>query len=1466
MPLPRKQVPALIALCLLLVGSMPWARSQATARISQTIDNTVRMVVPGSVHPAVKRATDLGQLSPSEPLARMLLVLKPSEPQKSALGSMLQEQQRKSSDSYHHWLTAAQFAAQFSAAPSDVQQVVAWLQQQGFTNVKPATGGQWIEFSGNANLVQSAFQTSMHRYRLATGNGVEEHIANATQISIPQALSPVVAGVLSLNNFFSKPLHTSFEIAKRNAQGKLARVKPMLTAGDGSGDFYYYLAPGDAQTIYGANPVIANGIDGTGVSIGIIGRNDIELSDVQTFRSLFGLPQNDPNFIVNGPDPGFVSLNDQVESSLDVEWAASVAPKATVNFVVAASTDTTDGNSLAAVYAVENNVAPILSLSYGACEADLGPAGNLFWNAVWEQAAAEGISVFVATGDSGAAQCDGDVGNSGPAVDGDTVNGLASTPYNVAVGGTQFAEGALAGQYWNTNNNANFESALGYIPEAVWNDSCDPTLPSLYGNCPYGESNYNIEGGGGGKSNCSQGTVDPSGNVTCTGGYPKPTWQTGPGVPADGVRDVPDVALNASPEDDPYILCALASCQFTGSGSSTTISTVGLVGGTSASTPTMASIMALIEQKNGQYLGLPNPTFYKLAAAQTTASCDSSAETDPTQTNACVFHDITSGNNGAPGLPGYGTTTPDFTAGAGYDLASGLGSVNVANIVANWNSVTYAPSTTQLSATATTATHGQAIPITVTVSGAGAAKPTGDIAISAAQYGTEGQYTLGSSGTWTGNISDLPGGTYNLTARYAGDDVYASSTSTGVSLTISPENSVPALSVTVPNQQGQLVSVSGSQILGTPLYFKISAAGVSGNGIPTGAFNVLDGTTVVASGTLNAFGDALLSSQTLGVGSHSLTVAYAGDNSFNAATSAPTPVTIGKGEATTYPYIVSNVILGQPTILAVTVSGSGLTSPSGTVQFFDNGTAISAALPIVLNGPSGAGYSQATFTYTYTTAVRHTLSASYSGDSNYDSVAENDPNFAYSRTFTPNPVQGAANTLSVKMTTASTIQMGQVATFVAKVVPSSTSAQVPSGLVFIMGNGSIIGSVNLTNGQGTGSSYMDGAGVYQLSAQYLGDSNFLPSSANITGTLTVPQAVPVVSFTSSNPNVLTGTQTSLNYVASGIQINQYVVQDPTGTVTFADSVNGAASQIIGTYVLNQENGITGGFSTRANLPAGTNVLTATYSGNPNFTPVTSTLTVLVGTPDFTVAGTPASLQIAAGSSASTSLALSPVLGYTGTVALACTGGVPAGATCTVAPASVNLTSAQTATVTLATLAPSPTTTGAAVRPELWKITGGISLAAVLWVFLPRRRRVNLLAVLAAAALTTFSGCGGSSATPKATLIALTSSNIKAASGTSLTFTATLQALASNPAGTVTFYDGTTAIASNVPVAQGTATFQSSSLTVGGHVLKAVYSGDANDEPSNSTAITQVVTGTTTLQITASSGTLTHVISIPVTLD
>jgi hypothetical protein len=308
-------------------------------------------------------------------------------------------------------------------------------------------------------------------------------------------------------------------------------------------------------------------------------------------------------------------------------------------------------------------------------------------------------------------------------------------------------------------------------------------------------------------------------------------------------------------------------------------------------------------------------------------------------------------------------------------------------------------------------------------------------------------------------------------------------------------------------------------------------------------------------------------------------------------------------------------------------------------------------------------------------------------------------------------------------------------------------------------------------------------------------------------------------------------------------------------------------QSLGTYDLLQENGLAGGYGLRTSLPTGTNVITATYSGNANFNPTTSTATVIVGSPDFVFTSGQTALTVPAGSSASATLTLTPELGFTGAVTLTCGSGVPAGSTCNLSPASLTLGAAQTATLTIATPAASPTTQTASTQPASRRamgMLGGMSLAGLIFFFVPKARRRSMLWIVLLAAILPI-GCGGSGS-PKDTLLAISSSNIKAASGSSVTFTATLSALTSNPTGTVTFYDGSTALGSAVAVSGNTAALQTSSLAVGAHTVTAVYSGDSHNAKSTSIAIVQIVTGTTKIAANATSGSITHAIELPVSIQ
>jgi subtilase family serine protease len=566
-----------------------------TDRLTGQIDEESRITLSGNRHPWAQPQYMIGKLSSDQPLEHMVLVLRPDPAQRMALEELIRAQHDPGSPYYHQWLTPEAFGEHFGISQSDLDQVVNWLEMHGMKVEETPASRRTVVFSGTAGQVESAFHTPIYRYLV---NG-ETHFANATEPEIPQALAEVVHGVVSLHDFRSTPAHVT--------------ATPAFTNGYGA----HFLAPQDWDTIYDVGPLYSQGLDGGGQSIAVVGRADITMSDVATFRSSYGLPANNPQVIINGADPGYPGTNDEIESTLDVEWAGAIAKKATVKYV-ASKSGASDGIVLSAQYVVAHNTAPIVTLSYILCEASLGSSGNLFWNGLWAQAASQGQSVFVASGDAGAAGCD-NLSNP-PATHGKAVNGMCSTPYSTCVGGTEFNDNYNPGAYWSATNGSGGASALSYIPELTWNES---------------SSTGGLWSSGGGVS-----TV-----------YTKPAWQVAPGVPNDGKRDVPDVSMAAA-FHDAYIVWFQNQIKY--------------LAGTSAAAPPLASAMALVLQNSGAPQGNINPVLYTLATQQLSGG------------RAAVFHDITGGNNSVPGVSG-------FSAGAGYDMATGLGSVDVFQLVNQWS-------------------------------------------------------------------------------------------------------------------------------------------------------------------------------------------------------------------------------------------------------------------------------------------------------------------------------------------------------------------------------------------------------------------------------------------------------------------------------------------------------------------------------------------------------------------------------------------------------------------------------------------------------------------------------------------------------------------------------------------------------------------------------------------------------------
>jgi hypothetical protein len=1075
-----------LAFLFVLFFSLMAAGQQAAnvaPRVTQPVDLEKLVTLRGNTHPLARPEFDRGVAPDSLPAERILLVLQRSPEQEKALRKLLDEQQIKASPNYHMWLTPEQFGQQYGPADADIQAVTDWLTSQGFRVNKVAAGRTVIEFSGTAGQVRQALHTELHKFAV---NG-EEHWANASDPQIPAALAPVVAGFASLNNFPRKPmLRRLGTFSKSKATGL---VKPLFTypvkcpTGVTGPCYLFGVGPGDFATIYNLSPLYnaSPAVDGTGQTIAVVAQTNINIQDARDFRTMFGLPAKDPQIILNGPDPGILSASgDEGESDTDVEWVGAVAKGATIDLVVSEGTEVTAGIDLSALYIIDNDLAPVMTESYGGCEAALGNGGNAFYSTLWEQGAAQGITILEAAGDSGSAGCDVYALTGVPAAEfGLMVSGMASTPFNAAVGGTDFSITSSNWQtYWNVaNGSPSQSSAISYIPEMTWNDSCANTgvaadcTAAVISSDQTTNPGVDLTGGGGGPSNCinpiiltdgSFGGCNPtSTSPTTIYGYPKPSWQTGTGVPADSARDTPDVSLFAGNgmNGSFYVFCEMDANDVTLGASATScdLNSPYLdfqgAGGTSIAAQAFGGIMALVNQKTGERQGNANYILYPLAA-KSGASCASNAAMAPTaSSSSCIFYDTQTGNNsvacvgGSPNcsntntasgnygilvvpsayVPPYTASAPGWPTTAGYDLATGLGTVNAYNLVQNWKS-TFTATTTTLSLSPTTITHGQSANFTVNVSPTSA---TGDVSLIGGPSGGTlgiGPFTL-SSGTASGSTVMLPGGTYNVTAHYAGNGTDGASDSSPVQLTVSAENSQTFVTLETYNPSTGLVTNSNatSLVYGSANLLRMDVTNSSGNlcappnpsgaptaptyPCPTGYVTVTDnGSGFPPSGydvgapSDNTPGTYNLNSQGTGedhfiqlpVGKNVLAAAYTpypiaaapclglsyctSASATDTITVTQAPVTIVVTPSTTTPQSGENVTLTA----AVSTSSFGL-APTGTVQFFNGNSQISGTPSYTPTAGNISALGSASLTATLTTSftASASITATYSGDANY---------------------------------------------------------------------------------------------------------------------------------------------------------------------------------------------------------------------------------------------------------------------------------------------------------------------------------------------------------------------------------------------------------------------------------------------------------------------------------------------------
>jgi subtilase family serine protease len=1029
-----------------------------TVQIVNAIDESKLVTLKGNTHPLANVKNDRGRVSPTLPMTDLILVLSRSPQQQAAFDKFVADQYDPQSPDFHQWLTPDEVGEDFGPSQTDIVTISNWLSGHGFSIDKVTRDRMSIRFSGTAAQVESAFHTEIHNLEV---KGVP-HIGNMSDPRIPEALAQAVVGVKSLHNFFARPLHRAgHKVARDSATGKWQRIANAADDSNQSravstspqpqfginvpasgGDSAYLvedIVPYDFATIYNILPLwtASKPIDGAGQTIAIAGTSSIVPADIATFRSTFGLPAytsaNQPTLISGNSQPVTVcsttdttqpcNINDLTENSLDVEWSGAIAKGANIVLVSSYPSSSSDDNLYdSESYIVDNQTASIMSASYGLCELYNGTTGNVQYYNLWQTAASEGIAVFVSAGDAGSPECDdfGDsIGNPYSAQYGLAVNGLASTPYNTAVGGTDFnwctlstTTACTVGSHWNSTNAANGASAKGYVPEVPWNDTCAnplalaflkqeatsesaPTFTTEEGACNFVYNDSLTSGGGlglaflidtvggaGGASGC----VSNDGNnvsscassTTTTGaangsiplvadGWPKPTWQAGvTGIPSDGVRHVPDVSFFASDgylSYSSYLICVsdIAACTYSATAEPLALE----VGGTSVSSPAMAGVMALINQKAGEAQGSPNAELYSLAATETYSNC--SAESTTTG-STCLFNDIDQDTNAMPcdygasegnpaqtgaQSPNCTVTTagdligilPSYNAGVGYDQATGLGSLNVGNVVKAWPAgtataaakVTVAPSTSSLSA-------GSALSVAVTVAAAssGGTTPTGKVTLLGGNYSSGAQPL--SSGAYTFSIpaNSLSAGSDVFTISYSGNTTYAATTGTAT-VTVTAVAGTGTATVTVTPAE---TSLSADSTLSVAVSVGSSPAGGTA---PTGTVTISGGGYTSSAETLSSGAYTFsIPANSLTAGSDTLTVSYSGDSTYAAATGTAM-VTVTAGTAGSSP----GTFTLSATSPAAVAPGTSVTSTVTVAA--TGGYAGTASLTCALtNSPSGA--------------------------------------------------------------------------------------------------------------------------------------------------------------------------------------------------------------------------------------------------------------------------------------------------------------------------------------------------------------------------------------------------------------------------------------------------------------------------------------------------------------------------------
>ena len=1372
------RLPALVCLAFISIsGSRALCQSAASQRslprITEKIDDEHLVPLSGNTLPVANSKNDLGRARPDLVMTDLVLVLSRSPEQQAAFDTFVASQYDPASPNFHHWLEAAEIGEQFGPSASDISAISSWLSNHGLAIAEVSKDRMSIRFSGNASQIEHAFHTEIHTLQV---NG-QKHIANTRDPQVPIALASVVAGLKALHDFHPRPLHHAGEKAQFDAStGKWTRTASPrnlptsaaaiphpdygITVSTSSGSYPIEdVAPFDFATIYNVLPLWNAGTDGTGQTIAIAGTSDINPQDVANYRKVFGLPAGPPlkTIVANGVDPGqctayagYCTIGDLFENTLDVEVSGSVAKNAQIDLVVSGQTSPiTDTVYSSANYVIQNNTAKILSVSYGLCELFMGTGGNAAYNNLWETGAAEGIAIFVATGDAGSPTCDQNLATSLPygARFGLSVNGLASSPYVTAVGGTDFtwckptinSSGQVSGcstvsPYWNsTNSLSNGASAANYIPETPWNDSCASSLGAAYleslakymgytgvtdaeAACNFVVQKrsaiyqrYGIDlsffvnsvGGGGGASTCTTNstsdtttTPDPS---SCSGGYTKPSWQSGvTGIPSDGKRDIPDVSFFAGAGfwNSATLVCVSATGTCVTATSTSNEPTGQEVGGTSVATPQMAGVMALINQKVGVNQGSPNPELYSLAAKQSWTACTS--ETVKTG-SSCYFNDVDASTIATPcevgslncSITHTGNTwglLSGFSAGKAYDQATGLGSLNIANVVNGWTSlVGTTPVTVTITPAQTTIVLDQPLQVAIKVTGS-SGTPTGNVTIVGGGYDGGAQSLASGSYTFTIPAFSLSVGSYNLTGSYQGNSTYAQSSGTAA---ISVKKITPTLSVTL-----NPTSIGAN----TPITANITVAGSSSDPKPTGTVQLTaapwNSSCILAAGTCSI----TIPVNTLPNGSDTVTVSYPGDSNYEAASGSAVETVNALTPSISAVVSPSSFYANAPFSVAVSITGSG-SVPTGQISLT---LTVNQYYPQTLQGQLVNGKYTFNVPANSVYAGQDRVQLSYAGNTTYlPAVAD-----------VPIKVTAAPTTTSVSISPSSVFTN----TMLTLSGTISASSGTPSGSVTAsFSNFSWIGSVvsgqySITIPQGNLP-----AGADTIRIDYLGDSFYAPSTTStVVNVAQWTRIAPTITITPAAATIGAGLQLVVAVAVSGSG------GSGIGTVTLS-----AGSWSEGPLAIN--NGTATFYIPSNTLPLGTDTITANYGGDPTYLAASTTTNIVVNPSTFTLSPQNA-LTIVRGRSDIESIEIKTTDGYTGSITFTCAlSASPKGAshlpTCSGSTAFMNGSFGSTVNTVNLQVATTGTTAQLS-QPPVFRTTGfgGALFAIFILLGMPSRRR------------------------------------------------------------------------------------------------------------------------------------------------